>query len=215
MNTDGHGWTRIKVLMGCLLAVASGCFGQGLNGDRVGLKEGDVLFQTSRSTQSQAIQIATHSRWSHMGMLVREKRGWLVFEAVQPVRLTPLNEWVRRGQGGHVVVKRLKDAAKHLDEKTLSRMRQIGRRLLGKPYDLTFEWDDRRVYCSELVWKIYKEGAGIELGHLQRLKDFDLSHPAVQKKMRERYGNKLPLEEPVISPQAMFESPLLSTVFER
>ena len=148
-------------------------------------------------------------------MLVREKRGWLVFEAVQPVRLTPLNEWVRRGQGGHVVVKRLKDAAKHLDEKTLSRMRQIGRRLLGKPYDLTFEWDDRRVYCSELVWKIYKEGAGIELGHLQRLKDFDLSHPAVQKKMRERYGNKLPLEEPVISPQAMFESPLLSTVFER
>jgi len=201
--------------MGCLLAVASGCFGQGLNGDRVGLKEGDVLFQTSRSTQSQAIQIATHSRWSHMGMLVREKRGWLVFEAVQPVRLTPLNEWVRRGQGGHVVVKRLKDAAKHLDEKTLSRMRQIGRRLLGKPYDLTFEWDDRRVYCSELVWKIYKEGAGIELGHLQRLKDFDLSHPAVQKKMRERYGNKLPLEEPVISPQAMFESPLLSTVFER
>ncbi|MDP2875090.1 MAG: YiiX family permuted papain-like enzyme, partial [Holophaga sp.] len=210
-------WTRIKqrLALGCLLAVASGCFGQGLNGDRMGLKEGDVLFQTSRSAQSQAIQIATHSRWSHMGMLARENGRWMVFEAVQPVRLTPLNEWVRRGQGGHVVVKRLKDAAKRLDEKNLSRMRQVGRRLLGKPYDLTFEWDDRRIYCSELVWKIYKEGAGIELGHLQRLQDFDLSHPAVQKKMRERYGNKLPLEEPVISPQAMFESPLLATVFER
>jgi len=93
-------------------------------------------------------------------------------------------------------------------------MRRIGRRFLGRPYDLTFEWDDRRIYCSELVWKIYKEGAGIELGRLQKLKDFDLSHPVVRKKMRERYGSSIPGDEPVISPQALFESPLLITVVQ-
>jgi len=150
-----------------------------------------------------------------MGMLVRAKNTWMVFEAVQPVRLTPLPEWVARGQGGHVVIKRLKDADRRLDGATLLRMRKIGTRFLGKPYDLTFEWDDRRIYCSELVWKIYKEGAGIELGTLQKLKDFDLSHPVVRKKMRERYGSSIPMDEPVISPQTLFESPLLVMVIQR
>lgn len=148
-------------------------------------------------------------------MLVREKGEWMVFEAVQPVRLTPLQAWVKRGQGGHVVIKRLRDVDRLLPETTLRRMKAAGKQYLGKPYDLTFEWDDRRIYCSELVWKVYKEGADTELGSLQRLKDFDLSHPAVQNKMRERFGTKVPMNEPVISPQAMFECPLLTTVVER
>jgi len=217
MSTDEHGWTRIKTILlwGCLLIVGSDCFGRALNVNRWSLKEGDLLFQTSRSAQSQAIQLATHSKWSHMGMLIREKGEWMVFEAVQPVRLTPLQAWVKRGQGGHVVIKRLRDVDRLLPEATLLRMKAAGKQYLGKPYDLTFEWDDRRIYCSELVWKVYKEGSDIELGSLQRLKDFDLSHPAVQSKMRERFGTKIPMNEPVISPQAMFECPLLTTVVER
>lgn len=139
----------------------------------------------------------------------------MVFEAVQPVRLTPLHTWIKRGQGGHVVIKRLKDVERFLPEATLIKMRVVGKRYLGKPYDLTFEWDDRRIYCSELVWKVYKEGADIELGSLQHLKDLDLSHPTVQKKMQERFGKKVPMDEPVISPQAIFECPLLTTVVER
>lgn len=148
-------------------------------------------------------------------MLVHEKGEWMVFEAVQPVRLTPLHTWIKRGQGGHVVIKRLKDVERFLPEATLIKMRVVGKRYLGKPYDLTFEWDDRRIYCSELVWKVYKEGADIELGSLQHLKDLDLSHPTVQKKMQERFGKKVPMDEPVISPQAIFECPLLTTVVER
>lgn len=233
MHTDTHGYTRMRtgyvgvywcasvarkkrwVIWGLVLLISLACSGSSRSLDGSRLREGDVVFQTSRSAQSQAIQLATRSRWSHMGLLVREKNTWMVFEAVQPVRLTPLQEWVARGQGGHVVIKRLKDADRRLDGATLLRMRQIGTRFLGKPYDLTFEWDDRRIYCSELVWKIYKEGAGIELGTLQKLKDFDLSHPVVRKKMRERYGSSIPMDEPVISPQSLFESPLLVMVIQR
>lgn len=36
---------------------------------------GDIIFQTSLSSQSQAIQLATHSDYSHTGMIViREKK---------------------------------------------------------------------------------------------------------------------------------------------
>jgi hypothetical protein len=47
------------------------------------------------------------------------------------------------------------------------------------------------------------------------LRDFDLSNPAVQAKLRERYGKELPLNEPVISPVSVFNSPELVTVVNR
>ena len=58
-------------------------------------------------------------------------------------------------------------------------------------------------------------GLGRRLGRLQHLRDFDLSHPAVQAKLRERYGNQLPLNETVISPVSLFDSPELVTVLNR
>ena len=178
------------------------------------LRDGDIIFHESRSSQSAAIQLATKSRYSHMGILDRRDGQWFVYEAVQPVKLTPLASWIARGKDGHFVVKRLKDRSV-LTPGTLRRMRVVGDQYRGKNYDLYFEWSDARIYCSELVWKIYKRGAGVEIGHLQHLREFDLSHPVVRAKMRERYGNRIPEEEPVISPAAMFDSTLLVEVFRR
>ena len=59
---------------------------------------------------------------------------------------------------------------------------------------------------------MYRDAMGIEIGGLQKLREFDLTDPAVKAKMRERYGAHVPLEERVISPAAMFESRLLETV---
>ena len=59
---------------------------------------------------------------------------------------------------------------------------------------------------------MYERGLGRKIGQLQQLRDFDLSNPAVQAKLRERYGNRLPLAETVISPVSIFNSPELLTV---
>jgi hypothetical protein len=84
-------------------------------------------------------------------------------------------------------------------------MKEEAKKLLGKNYDLTFEWNDDRIYCSELVYKIYQRGAGISVGTLQKLQDFNLNPPIVRAKLNERYGNNIPLNETVISPGAIFE----------
>jgi len=84
---------------------------------------------------------------------------------------------------------------------------------MGKNYDLYFEWTNDRIYCSELIWKIYDEVLDLQRGNLQKLSDFYLSHQLVKSKIKERYGDNLPLNEPVISPAQMFESDLLVTVF--
>jgi hypothetical protein len=178
-------------------------------------RDGDIVFQTSRSAQSLAIQLATKSPYSHMGIVYVRDGKPFVFEAVQPVKLTPLDGWIERGEGRHVVVKRLRDADARLTVDALRKMRAIGEQLAGRDYDPYFEWSDERVYCSELVWKVFERGAGIELGELQTIADFDLSNPAVQAKVRERYGDHVPLDEVVISPAAIFAAPDLETVYRR
>ncbi len=179
--------------------------------DNSELKNGDIIFQTSLSSQSKAIQLATKSAYSHCGILFKEGSKFYVFEAVQPVKRTPLSQWIARGKGGKYVVKRLKNEAL-LTSAILQKMKQAGDAMKGKNYDLTFEWSDDKIYCSELVWKIYQRGAGIEIGKLQQLREFDLSDKAVKKKMKERYGDNIPMGETVISPAAIFESGLLKTV---
>ena len=176
------------------------------------IKNGDLIFQTSLSSQSKAIQLATKSAFSHCGIIFQDGSNWYVFEAVQPVKRTPLNKWIARGKGGKYVIKRLKNADQVLTPATLQKMKQVGNQLLGKNYDLTFEWSDNKIYCSELIWKVYQRGAGIEIGKLEKLRNFDLTAPAVKKKMKERYGNNIPLDETVISPAAIFDSELLTTV---
>jgi hypothetical protein len=179
------------------------------------LRDGDLIFHTSLSAQSRAIQLATHSAWSHCGIVYKDGASWQVFEAVQPVKRTPLADWVARGQGGHFVTKRLRDAATVLTPAALARLKAAGRPMLGHNYDLYFGWSDDRIYCSELIWKVYERGLGRRLGQLQHLRDFDLSHPAVQAKLRERYDDSLPLNETVISPVSIFNSPELVTVLTR
>jgi Permuted papain-like amidase enzyme, YaeF/YiiX, C92 family len=91
-------------------------------------------------------------------------------------------------------------------------MKQIGEAFIDKNYDATFEWSDDKIYCSELIWKVYKSATGLEVGKLQKLSEFDLTNAAVLKKMTERYGKKIPMDEIVISPSSIFDCGLLKTV---
>lgn len=184
----------------------------GARADQTAFKNGDLIFQSSLSGQSKAIQLATHSTYSHCGIVFRENNRYYVFEAVQPVKKTPLRKWIARGDGGKYVVKRLKNADQVLTPAVLQKMKQIAGQFAGKKYDLTFEWSDERMYCSELIWKIYQRATGIEIGRLAKLSSFDLSRDIVKKKMQERYGQQIPWDEPVISPAAVFDSEWLVTV---
>lgn len=176
------------------------------------IQEGDIIFQASLSSQSKAIQLATHSKYSHMGIIYQNEEEYFVYEAIQPVTLTPLEAWIQRGENQHYVVKRLKNADEILIPETLAKMKEVGQKYFGKNYDIYFEWSDAQIYCSELVWKIYQEATGVKIGELQKLSEFDLTSPKVKQKMTERYGYTIPMNEKVISPAAMFESDKLVTI---
>src|SRR6185295_16313407 len=50
------------------------------------LRDGDLIFQSSRSGQSLAVQRATHSPWSHMGVVLMRGGKPFVLEASATVR---------------------------------------------------------------------------------------------------------------------------------
>ncbi|MBA3178032.1 hypothetical protein CBX59_016640 [Salmonella enterica] len=56
---------------------------------------------------------------------------------------------------------------------------------------------------------------GLSSPQQQKLKEFDLNQPIAQAKLKERYGKRIPLNETVISPQALFEASQLETVDKR
>ena len=102
-----------------------------------------------------------------------------------------------------------------LTANTLAKTRGVGEGLMGKRYDARLEWSDEAIYCTELVYKIYQRGAGIEIGELQKLSDFNLGHLWVAQKIRERLGAKIPMTQRVLSPRSMLEDPDLVVVFSR
>jgi hypothetical protein len=201
----------MKIVFPCLVFLLLAVAGCGISSADQ-LRDGDIIFQTSRSNQSAAIQRASRSKYSHMGIIFLRDGKPYVYEAIGTVQFTPLEKWVSRGEGGRYVVKRLREADRLLTADAVAKLRQAAKRFGGKPYDLAFEWSDDRIYCSELVWKIYQRGLGIRIGRLQKLRDFDLSDTLVKAKLRERYGNHVPLEESVISPGEMFSAEVLRIV---
>jgi Permuted papain-like amidase enzyme, YaeF/YiiX, C92 family len=172
-------------------------------------REGDIVFQKSVSAQCKAIRAATHSEWTHVGILFYDNGQWQVLEAIEPVCLTPVDVWMKRSSCNEVM--RLKEADA-LKADNLQAMKKMSKGWLNLHYDSGFAWDDNEMYCSELVYKLYDRVLDRQVGELKQLKDYDLEAPVVKKIMEARYGDAIPFEEWMIAPGAMHDSPLLKSV---
>lgn len=177
------------------------------------LKDGDIIFHKSMSSRSNLIEYATNSKYTHVGIIYKQNNKLLVYEATGPiVQFTPLSDWIKRGENNHYVVKRLKDRDKLLTSDVIQSMKKIGSRYRGKPYDAMYGWSDDKMYCSELVWKIYKYGAGIELGQPRLLEDFNIHNPKVKRALSKAFNGQVPLKEKVVPPSTIFDSDKLMCV---
>lgn len=79
------------------------------------------------------------------------------------VKLTPLKTWEERGRFGAVKAYRVTN--KDIKIKYAE--------YLGMPYDLAFKFNNGKMYCSELVYEIYKKQFGIEICKPKKLKEYN------------------------------------------
>ncbi|WP_375768217.1 YiiX/YebB-like N1pC/P60 family cysteine hydrolase [Archangium gephyra] len=196
-------WLVLSLLSLSLLAHTAAAAPRSLEGT---LRTGDLVFHTSRSQQSVAIQAATDSPLSHVGLVEVTPAGVFVVEAVQPVKRVPFAKWKARGVEGRLLVLR----PEQLPEEQRVAAVQEAKRHLGKPYDWRFGWDDGAMYCSELARKAYSAAAGVDFGRMERLGSLNVRKlgPALQQ----RYGGKVPLELELITPASLAADERLSVV---
>ena len=84
--------------------------------------------------------------------------------------------------------------------------------MLGRPYDPRFEWDDEKIYCSELVVKAYERGAGVSYGRRQRLGDLRLA--GVEAAAEKRWGGPIPKDLVLVTPASLVEDTRLARIYE-
>jgi hypothetical protein len=173
------------------------------------LRTGDLVFETSSSSQSWAIRWATRSPWSHVGIVDVAKDGTHVVEALGRVSRTPWKAWRRRAvRGGDLLVLRPRGVPQPLREAAVERAKGF----LGRRYDPRFGWGDDRIYCSELVVKAYERAAGVTFGRRERLKDLRIL--GLRGAIEERWGGPVPEGLVLVTPASIAEDPRLERVYE-
>ena len=145
-------------------------------------QDGDIIFQTSKSNQSYAIVWATKSLYSHMGIIKKIRGKFYVIEAISRVSITPLQKWIKRGYLKRYSVKRYKNITR---KERVSLIKE-SRKYLKRRYDIYFLFDKKKIYCSELVYLIYKD-IGIELGKIEKVKELDVDNIVVKKLIKRRW----------------------------
>ena len=171
-------------------------------------REGDVVFQSlPRGELVDAIEGITNSEWSHCGVVMRKGNSWIVVEAIGQVRETPLPMWVPRGRGGRFAAYRVDG----INDSERSRLREALGQFMGRPYDFRYAPGDSEIYCSELVFKAYRDAYGKELGDWQPLGD--LNWRPFESFIRKMEAGGLPLSRQMITPVALTKSKHLSRVY--
>jgi hypothetical protein len=162
-------------------------------------QEGDIVFQSlQRSPLVNAIEGVSQSPYSHCGIVARRDGKWIVYEAFHNVEATPLRQFLFRGREQGFAVYRLRPAYRPFVPATIEHAAQY----LGRPYDVRYRMDDEKIYCSELIFKAYRQASGgDELGRLTRLGDLNW-RPFV-KTIEHFEQGPVPLDREIITPQAM------------
>jgi Permuted papain-like amidase enzyme, YaeF/YiiX, C92 family len=174
-----------------LIAAASLCmFMAWLSGTAVSaeelpaLKTGDIVFQDSGGGQGLAIMLASHSLYTHTGLIELAADGTpMVVEAAGPVRTVPLKYWINNGAANRITIKRIKGLSESDARMAIARAHTYD----GVPYDIFFLNTRDAIYCSELIYAAFKEGPKITVGREEKVRELHFDNAAVRHLIEARW----------------------------
>ena len=131
----------------------------------------------------------------------------MVIEAIGPVKETPLPAWIAQGRDNAFVAYRLRAPLANKVRAIIA----AAERYKGRPYDIHYDLDDDRIYCSELIHKAVRDATGCNLGRMRKLGE--LNWRPYEKVIRSIENGALPLDRRMITPRDLSEAPELQEIF--
>lgn len=168
---------------------------------------GDVVFQSlPHSKLVDAIEGVTNSSYSHCGIVDYRGGRWVVLEAYRKVEINSLASFLLRGRNRGFCVYRLKPEYANAAKAMVT----AAEKYVGRPYDIRYQMDDEKIYCSELVTKAYKDVTGQQLGKSVRFGD--MAWQPWQETIEYFEGGPVPLDRLMVTPASLAAAPELIKV---
>jgi len=171
------------------------------------VEEGDFVFQHMLGHLTKMVAEVTDSPYSHCGIVIKKNGEYYVLEAMGTVKETPFDLWVAQGLGQKITIVRLKKDLR-------SDMPEIIKEayaFFNRPYDIQYKWDDKNIYCSELIYKAVQNATGVSMAEFVPLGD--MNWKPHEKFIRIISGGDIPLERKVITPDSLVRSDTVEIVY--
>ncbi len=175
-----------------------------------GLKPGDLIFVKAKRGD---IWKATGNKYGDIGIVMDHEGSRQILAVAETVQFKAVRDFIA-GRG--FVVKRMVEYDKYLHPGVLRELGIITQRYLGKPADTRLSWDNDHLYPSELVWKTYLELLMmVKLCEPGTTNDLDWSSSKLNEISNRQFKGQRPPNQSVVLPDAIYNSTLLETVYEK
>ena len=201
----------LRLLLGIALCIFAGCHSEKKSAGvpkEYEPRAGDFVFQSlPHNPLIDAIEGSSGSPFSHCGIVKRRGEQWVVIEAIGPVKETTLSWWIAQGRDKAFVTYRLREP---LTQK-IPAIIAAAEKYEGRPYDIHYDMDDEKIYCSELLYKAVRDATGRKLGKIRKLGE--LNWRPYEQVIRNIENGNLPLDREMITPRDFSEAPELQQIF--
>ena len=176
------------------------------------LTEGDLIFSSIDLLVCRQVARETGSWSSHVGFAIKENNQWMIVESKVPfVCKTPLRKFLQRTRQGQIMVRRLKQP---LTSEQINKVKLLASNHVGKFYHPGFDFNSDRQFCSKLVYLIYKEAMGVELGTVQTLEQLLNQNPQARIGLWYFwYFGNIPWNRKTLTPASQIHDKQLQTIY--
>lgn len=176
--------------------------------------EGDLVFLDIPVGLFRQVAATSHSWTSHVGIVFRGQDGkWIVADSSVPVsRERPLCDFLKKSAKYKFEIRRPIHPPTAAE---INIMKMSAKSMLNRFYDLGFNFDSKRLFCSKFVYLVYKS-IGTEVGRLQTFKDLlDEKPPASAIRFwKFWFFGRIPFERRTITPASQLNDLKFTTILK-
>lgn len=172
------------------------------------IHEGDLIFQRRGELRYRMMDFLQSSYYNHCGIIVKDDGKYKVLSAELTVRTMDLKEWLAKGENRHFLILRPQ-------KEVLSNISKVVKKAkfyFGRVYDYSYDWDDKKIYNTELIQKSFWAGAGIYLGAPKYVDMFYIAPEDTT--LFEEIKDKLPLNKEVVTVESIINSNHLKNILK-